>query len=157
MGKYSMASFYLSKSLQYLSKTGTSVKKPSSGTRDNRKVITNHVSQKRSEVLFNFGLCLYQTASYEKSFMCLHQAAAKITGNPQLWYFMGLSCLKHQAAELQHRLQNPPKAHQLTNYWVTKIYPHPQRSEEEEQKSRENIAKWASRRVLLPQKPTLDD
>ena len=89
MKKYSLAGLYFSKSLKYLDVTPRQIHHKSL-----RKLLTNHSSQRRSEVLFNYGLSLMHS-NQSKAFRCFDAASGVMGSNPQLWFFMGVCCVRN--------------------------------------------------------------
>lgn len=50
-------------------------------------------SQKTQEILFNYGLALYQQGQYELAFKAFDKSSSTLKAMPKLWYYMGLCVL----------------------------------------------------------------
>ena len=49
---------------------------------------------KTSEILYNYGIALYNIGDYQKAFTCFERAAAMLRMKPRVWYYMGLCCVQ---------------------------------------------------------------
>lgn len=61
--KYSLAAYFLSKALKYLSLDGKQNKNESTQL---TKFVSNHTTQKRAEIMYNLGIAFYKLGEYEK-------------------------------------------------------------------------------------------
>lgn len=72
--KYSLAAYFLTKALRYLSLDGNS----------------SHTTQKRAEIMHNLGLAFYKLQEYEKSINCFSEATELYSDKFSMWFWMGV-------------------------------------------------------------------
>lgn len=99
LGKFSMASYYLSKSLKFTEKShDKSMANPSitKATKLNpNEHVNNHSSQKTQEILFNYALSLSKNKKYYQAFKCFEKISLGVCShNPKIWYHMGLCAIE---------------------------------------------------------------
>ena len=82
-----MAAFFLSKALKYLSLDG---KQNTNSLKTPLKLVSNHTTQKRSEILHNLGLAFYKLGEYEKAMNCFSEACEIFANKFSLWFWMGV-------------------------------------------------------------------
>ena len=85
-----MASLYMTKALKFITRDG---KQPEIVLTP-LNYLTNHSSQRRSEMLINFGLSLFGQAEYKQAFKCFETVSTSLS-NPRVWFLMGVSIVKH--------------------------------------------------------------
>lgn len=98
MKKYNLALVYFSKAMKFFNKNG----EQNYLNGGNPSIfISNHTTQKMSEVLYNYGITLLKVKKYVKAFRCFETASELLRHNPKvfyfinskLWYYMGLCCV----------------------------------------------------------------
>lgn len=89
--KYSLAAYFLSKALKYLSLDG----KQSTKQDMSSSFISNHTTQKRAEIMHNLGLAFYKLQEYEKCMNCFSEASELYSDKYSMWFWMGVCCVKH--------------------------------------------------------------
>lgn len=89
--KYSIAAYFLSKALRYLSLDG----KQNAKVDMNTALITNHTTQKRAEIMHNLGLAFYKLQEYEKAMNCFSESNELYCDKHTMWFWMGVCSVKY--------------------------------------------------------------
>jgi tetratricopeptide (TPR) repeat protein len=59
------------------------------------KMVSNHTTQKRAEIMHNLGLAFYKLKEYEKSVNCFSEAVELYANKYSMWFWMGVATVKN--------------------------------------------------------------